>query len=383
MKKDVALILLVAGFSFSACDDTGSNKEAEMVRKVPVTELIEKDVVMHHEYVTDIQALQNVEIRARVDGYLDHIYVDEGQDVRKGQLLFKINDDEYKAQLAKAKAILETEIAEAKALGFEVDRTKVLVEKSVISESELAVAEAKLKAAKAKIDEARSVYTNAQLKLSYTSIKAPYDGVISRIPLKTGSLIAEGTLLTTVSDISSMYAYFEVSEKEYLEYAKSKRQDGKLNHDFVELILADGSKYTSKGKVQTMEGEFAAGTGSMAFRAQFPNPEKILKHGSTGRIRLTNTIKDALILPQKAAIAIQDKNFVYVVNEKNEVSMKSFVPKSRISYFFLVEEGLDKGETVVYEGLQGIKDGSMVDPMPVSLDSLFQVSFKPGNPNSK
>jgi len=383
MKKDVVLILLMAGFSFSACDDTENNKEAETARKVPVTELIEKDVVMHHEYVTDIQAVQNVEIRARVDGYLDHIYVDEGQEVRKGQLLFKINDDEYKAQLAKAKAILETEIAEAKALGFEVDRTKVLVEKSVISESELDVAEARLKAAKAKIDEARSVYTNAQLKLSYTSIKAPYNGVISRIPLKTGSLIAEGTLLTTVSDISSMYAYFEVSEKEYLEYAKSKRKDGKLNHDFVELILADGSKYTSKGKVQTMEGEFAAGTGSMAFRAQFPNPEKILKHGSTGRIRLTNTIKDALILPQKAAIAIQDKNFVYVVNEKNEVSMKSFVPKSRISYFFLVEEGLDKGETVVYEGLQGIKDGSMVDPMPVSLDSLFQVSFKPGNPNRK
>lgn len=381
MKKDVVFILLMAGFSFSACDDTENLKEAEIARKVPVTELIEKDVVMHHEYVTDIQALQNVEIRARVDGYLDHIYVDEGQEVRKGQLLFKINDDEYKAQLAKARAILETEIAEAKALGFEVDRTKVLVEKDVISESELDVAEARLKAAKAKIDEARSVHTNAQLKLSYTNIKAPYDGVISRIPLKTGSLIAEGTLLTSVSNISSMYAYFEVSEKEYLEYAKSKIKDGKLNHDFVELILADGSKYSSKGKIQTMEGEFAAGTGSMAFRAQFPNPDKILKHGSTGRIRLTNIIKDALILPQKAAIAIQDKNFVYVVNEKNEVSMKSFVPKSRISYFFLVEEGLDKGETVVYEGLQGIKEGSLVEPVPVSLDSLFQVSFKAGNPN--
>src|SRR5690606_1688638 len=116
----------------------------------------------------------------------------------------------------------------------------------------------------------------------------------------------------------------------------------KMEHDFVELILADGSKYTSKGKIQTMEGEFAAGTGSMAFRAQFPNPDKILKHGSTGRIRLTNTIENALILPQKAAMAIQDKNFVYVLNDKNEVSMRSFVPKSRISYFFLVEEGLDK-----------------------------------------
>ncbi len=382
MKKELVLILLMAGFSFSACDDI-NNKETETARKVPVTKLIEKDVVVHHEYVTDIHAVQNVEIRARVDGYLDRIHVDEGQQVYKGQLLFKINDDEYKAQLAKAKAILETEIAEAKALGYEVDRVKTLVEKAVISESELHVAEARYKAAKAKIDEARSAYTNAQLKLSHTSVKAPYNGIISRIPLKTGSLITEGALLTTVSDITSMYAYFEVSEKEYLEYAKSKRQDGKMEHDFVELILADGSKYTSKGKIQTMEGEFAAGTGSMAFRAQFPNPDKILKHGSTGRIRLTNTIENALILPQKAAMAIQDKNFVYVLNDKNEVSMRSFVPKSRISYFFLVEEGLDKDEVVVYEGLQGIRDGSLVDPVPVSLDSLFRASFKSGNPNSK
>lgn len=377
MKKRIAATALVFCIIMSGCkvnDESRENSLNGTVRKLPVTSLVTKDIVLHREYVTDIQAVQNVEIRARVKGYLEDIYVDEGQTVKKGQPLFRINAEEYKAELAKAKANLETAIAEAKATELEVDRVKVLVDKGVISKSEHEVAKARLKAAKAKIDEAKSAHSNAKLELSYTYIRAPFTGIIDRIPLKVGSLISEGTLLTTVSDNSSFYAYFNVSEKEYLEYVKTRMKDTSVRHDEVDLVLADGSKYPHMGKIETMEGEFESGTGSIAFRAHFPNPKKLIKHGSTGKIRLTNHIEDALVVPQKAAIAIQDKNFVYVLGKDNEVAMRSFRAKTRFSYFYLVEEGLQPGESIVYEGLQSIKNGSIIDPVMISMDSLFAAS---------
>lgn len=377
MKIRITAAVLVFCIIMSGCkvnDESRENSFNGTIRKLPVTSLVTKDIVLHREYVTDIQAVQNVEIRARVKGYLEDIYVDEGQTVKKGQPLFRINDEEYKAELAKAKANLETAIAEAKATELEVDRVKVLVDKGVISKSEWEVAKARLKAAKAKIDEAKSAHSNAKLELSYTYIRAPFTGIIDRIPLKVGSLISEGTLLTTVSDNSSFYAYFNVSEKEYLEYVKTRMKDTSVRHDEVDLLLADGSKYLHMGKIETMEGEFESGTGSIAFRAHFPNPKKLIKHGSTGKIRLTNHIEDALVVPQKAAIAIQDKNFVYVLGKDNKVVMRSFRAKTRFSYFYLVEEGLQPGESIVYEGLQSIKNGSVIEPVMISMDSLFAAS---------
>ena len=372
--KVVGLKVLLLSIILSGCGSDRKaveNLENEEARKLPVTSLITKDITLHHEYVADIQAHQNVEIRARIEGYLENIYVDEGQIVKKGQPLFRINDEEFKANLAKAKANLETAIAEAKAKELEVDRLKVLVDKKVISATELEVAKAMLKAAKARIDEARSAHSNAQIKFSYTYVRAPFDGIIDRIPLKIGSLINEGALLTTVSDNESFYAYFNVSESEYLEYVKARRQNPEEDHNEVELILADGSKYPHKGKIETMEGEFEAGTGSIAFRAHFPNPHKVLKHNSSGKIRLTNTIEDALLIPQKAAFSIQDKNFVYVVGKDNRVYMRSFVPKTRFSYFYLIEGGLEPGESIVYEGIQNIRNGVAIEPVTVAMDSLI------------
>lgn len=376
MKVVDGIKVLVVSIILSAC---GSNQKAaegnktaqKELKKLPVTSLVTKDITLHHDYVADIQAIQNVEIRGRIQGYLEAIYVDEGQLVKKGQPLFRINDEEYAADLAKAKANLETAIAEAKAKELEVKRLKTLVDKKVISATELDVAKARLKAANARINEARSAHSNAQIKLSYTYIKAPFDGMVDRIPLKIGSLISEGTLLTTVSDNKSFYAYFNVSENEYLEYVKARMQQKEIEHDEVELILADGSTYPYKGKIETMEGEFEEGTGAIAFRAHFPNPNKLLRHHSSGKIRLTNTIEDALVIPQKAAFSIQDKNFVYVVDKDNQVSMRSFVPKTRFSYFYLIEDGLAPGESIVYEGVQNIRNGVTIEPVAVTMDSLI------------
>ena len=359
-----------------ACSQPEESGKSKKIQTLPVTSIIMKDTIMHHEYVADIQAIQNVELRARVEGFLDRIYVDEGQEVKKNQLLFKINDEEYKAELAKAKANLQNAIAEAKAVELEVDRLQVLVDKNVVSDTEVEVAKAKLDAAKARISEAKSAQTNAYMRLTYASIRAPFNGIIDRIPLKAGSLIEDGTLLTTASDISEVFVYFYVSEAEYLQYVKNKIARDNSNQTKVQLILADGSEYPYSGTIETMEGEFKASTGSIAFRARFPNPDKILKHRATGRIRLFNRIENAIFVPQKSVFEIQNKSYVYVVDANNQVKMKNFTPKTRFSHFYIVESGLEPGDKIVFEGIQDLQEGMKIDPELVNMDTtmVYQVN---------
>jgi len=372
MKNILGWSLLAVSVGIAGCNADQKTDRPEADEKVlPVTRIAARDTVLLHEYVGDIQAVRNVEIRARVSGFLDKIYVDEGQAVRRGQPLFGINDEEYRAELARAKANRQSAIAEAKTAELELDRVRLLVDKKVISKTELEVARTKLNAARARIDEARSAEANAAIRLSYAHVKAPFDGIIDRIPLKTGSLVEEGTLLTSVSDNRAVFTYFNVSEGEYLEYVKTRQeQPGREDHQ-VSLVLADGSAYPHPGKIETMDGEFDASTGSIAFRARFPNPDKLLKHGATGTIRLANRITGALIVPQKAVFEIQDKNYVYVVDANNRITMKNFVPKARFSHFYIVESGLRPGERIVYEGIQNVKDGLRIVPQAVTLDSLL------------
>lgn len=362
----VILCLFSAGCATQSQD---TSEKQDSIPTIPVTELKTQKTDLHREYVSDIHAVKNVEIYARVKGYLEEVYVDEGKEVKKGQTLFRINNEEYEANLAKAKANLQSAIAEAKGAELELKRVKLLVEKNVISKTEVEAADAKLAAANAKIEEAKSERSSAAIHLAQTQIKAPFDGVIDRLPYKIGSLINEGTLLTTLSDTKNIFAYFNVSENEYLEYTRARGAASNKNA-IVELELADGSFFKHKGTIETMEGAFDEGTGSIAFRARFSNPEKLLKHGSTGTIRLTNTVENALLIPQKAAFEIQDKNFVYVLGKDNKIKTRSFVPKSRLSGYYVVKSGLEPGETIVYEGLQGLKDGVTINPKTISLDSV-------------
>ena len=376
MKKTIQgtlITMLSVALTAISCAEKTQIITTEEVQNLPVTQILMRDTTLQREYVADIQAIQNVELRARVPGFLERIYVDEGQEVKKGQLLFKINDEEYKAELAKAKAYLQNTIAEAKAVELEVDRLRVLVDKNVISKTELDVALAKHDAVKARIAEARSAETNATMRVSYTSIRAPFDGSIDRIPLKTGSLIEHGTLLTTASDVSNVFAYFYVSESEYLQYMKT-RGNPEANSNEVQLVLADGSNYPHTGKIETMEGEFKASTGSIAFRARFPNPEKILKHRATGRISLSSTIENAVIVPQKSVFEIQDKNYVFIVDSLNQVTMQNFVPKTRFSHYYIVESGLKPGDRIVFEGIQDLQEGMQIEPQHVGLDSIIAMT---------
>jgi membrane fusion protein (multidrug efflux system) len=354
----------------TGCGVKGNTEKKLKPLELPVVELHSKDTVLNKSYVANINAYQHVELRAKASGFLEKIMVDEGQFVKKGQLMFRLNDAECKVQLSEAKAALSNAMAEMKSAEVELGRVQSLVNKKIVSGSELELANAKLAAARAKIDEALAREQKAQINLSYTSIRAPFDGVIDRIPHRLGSLITEGTLLTSVSDIHAMHVYFKVSEKEYLSYVKNKKSNNQRQEPAT-LVLADGSVYKHLGKIETMEGEFDKETGSIAFRAVFPNSDRLLKHGASGNIMLTSAISKALLIPQKSVFEIQDRNYVFVLNKDNTVRMKNFEPDTRIDDFVLVKSGLSDGDKIIYEGVQNIKEGSAVMPRMISADSLF------------
>ncbi|KAB7728161.1 efflux RND transporter periplasmic adaptor subunit [Rudanella paleaurantiibacter] len=354
----------------AGCSNQSDTKKEESDPAVPVIQLTQRDATLDNDYAGHLEAVQNVEVRARVSGYLDKILVDEGRPVRKGQLLFQLNPAEYQVKVAEAQASLESAQAQAQSAEVEMGRVKLLVDKNVISPSELKLARAKMETARATIDQAKAALANARLMVSLTSIRAPFDGVINRLPFKQGSLVENGTLLTTISDLSQMYAYFNVSEKEYLAFVKKRQDPGKTTVREVELMLADDTQYPHKGLIETTETVFEGNSGTIAFRARFPNPKQLLRHGATGKVRLTTDVDDALLVPQKAVFEVQDKNFVYVVDGGNKVRTRSFVPRSRVDQFYIVKSGLKPGDRVVYEGIQNLKDGMTIVPRPLNSDSL-------------
>ncbi len=353
----------------SSCSTDDGQKQAQETEKFPVTSPIAIDTTLPIDYVAEINAVQNVEIRARVKGYLDHIYIDEGKYVKQGQLLFTINNPELNENIAKASAALKSTITELKATELELKNVRHLVDKNVVSNTELEMAKNKVDLAKAKVEEAQANETFAKIQLSYTQVKAPFSGIVNRIPNKTGSLIEDGTLLTSISKNDEVFAYFDVSEKEYLNYANGLKADQEQSKN-VTLILANGEEHPFKGRIETTEGEIEQSTGNIAFRARFSNPDKILKHGASGKVRLLRKYKKALIIPQKATFEIQDKMYVYVIDKSNKVKIKPITTNSRMPHFYIIDSGLSPDDKIIYEGIQNIKDGMTVEPQFVEMNEI-------------
>jgi len=272
MKKILMLALLYAILIQVGCKPKNKVKEEET--EYAVTNPLLMDTSITKEYVSQIKSVRNIQIRAQEKGYLQNIYVDEGQEVSAGQLLFRIMPNMLENELLKAKAA-------QKSAEIDFQNTKTLADKNIVSKNEQAMMQAKL-------DQAKAEVASAKLHLSFTEIKAPFDGTIDRIPLKLGSLIDEGMLLTSLSDNSQVFAYFNVSEPEYLDYQTNVKGRGDRH---VNLLLANNQLLKYQGKVQVIESEFDNETGNIAFRAKFPNPDKLLKNGETGKVLMIVPIK--------------------------------------------------------------------------------------------
>ncbi len=342
MKRNVIFTGLVAMLCLVSC--TTKKEEKEEITKFTVTNAAVVDTSFTKDYVSQIRSVRNIEIRAQEKGFLQNIYVDEGQYVTAGQVLFRIMPQLYEAELQRAEA-------EAKAAGIELQNAKVLADKNVVSKSEQAMAQAKFEQAKAEV-------AMAKLHLSFTEIRAPFSGTIDRIPKKLGSLIDEGELLTSLSDNTKMFAYFNVSEPEYINYQNNAKLH---NNDNVGLVLANGDLLKYKGKVEVIEGEFDNETGNIAFRASFPNPDKLLRNGETGKVQMTIPVKNAIIIPQKATYEIQDQKYVFIVGKDGVVKSRNIKVAYELPDIYILDSGLSANERFLVEGIQKVKDDQKVE----------------------
>lgn len=307
-----------------------------------ITSPLKQDTELTRDYVCQIRAIQHIEVRALERGYLEEIFVDEGKPVTKGQPMFQIMTMIYQAELDVARA-------EAEAARIEYENTKLLEGKEVVSANELALA-------KAKLDKANAEVSLAEAHRRLTTINAPFDGIMGLLEVRRGSLLEEGELLTTLSDNTTMWVYFNVTESEYLAY---KSQAGGMPLQ-AQLIMANGQRFDQVGAIETIAADFNNETGTIAFRATFPNPAGLLRHGETGNARLTTPLKGALLIPQKATFEVLDNRYVFVVDDQGVVQQRKITIAEELPHIFVVAEGVTEKDKILLEGLRKVQNGQQV-----------------------
>lgn len=340
-RTSLSALLFACTLSLFGCRH--AHAEQEEASRYLVTSPLRKDTDLTKEYVAQIRAKQHIELRALEKGYLQGSFVDEGQRVSKGTKMFQIMPRIYQAEVQKAEA--EAELSQV-----EYGNTKLLADKNVVSPSELALAKAKLNKAKAQV-------SLATTEKSMTEIRAPFDGIMGRFSARVGSLLDEGDLLTTLSDNSTVWVYFNVSEAEYLRY-KSQAQDEAPTP--VKLLMANGEVFDQRGVIETIAADFENTTGNLAFRAAFPNPKGLLRHGETGKILITESLQNAMLVPQKATFDVLDKKFVYVVDDKNVLHSRPITVSAELPQVYVVSSGLTDQDRILVEGLRKVKDGTLI-----------------------
>lgn len=387
------VILSVAALSLTACKKEAPKQDG--AKPYPVVNVESKNIVGYQTFPATIQGRVNNDVRAKIQGYITQVLVDEGQYVTKGQPLFRLetnilseNAAASKAGIGAAESTIAAAQASVNAAQVEVNKLKPLVQKNIISNVQLQTAQANLAQAQAQLQQANAAkrqavanYKGVEANIEYSVIRAPISGVIGKLPLKVGSLVGptDQTALTTISDTSQLYAYFSMNEKEYFDFLEkspgASLSEKIKNLPLVELQLANGSIYGEKGRIETMTGQIDATTGTIQFRVGFSNPQKLLSNGNSGTIRLPKTYENVLVIPESATYEQQGIVYVYKV-EKDTAKNVVVNVIDRIDNMALIKSGVNKGETIVAAGIGGLKAGTAVKPQPVKMDSLVQ-SIKP------
>ena len=340
-RKSLIYASLMVSMVFSGCQKKeAEHEEKEEEPKLILTNPIKRDTLVTREYVCQIRSCRNIELRAVERGYLQSVFVKEGQLVKEGDPMFKILPLVYQAELTSAEA-------EAQVAKVEYENTKRLTENKVVSDKELAIS-------KAKWEQKLAVMGLAQAHLGFTNINAPFSGLMDRLHLRNGSLVDEGDLLTTLSDNSEMWIYFNVPEAEYLDYMSEVQPEERKN---VELLMANGKIFNQVGKVNVIEAEFNNQTGTIPFRADFPNPDRLLRHGETGNIRMKKLVKDALLVPQKSTFEILDHHYVFVVGKDEIIKQERIHVVEEVEDLFIISSGVSVDDRIIFEGMRQARDG--------------------------
>lgn len=359
-----SLLLATAAISISSCG--GGEQQADMsYMQKPQVDFLQVNAApseIQTTYPGNIEGSVNVDIRAQVSGYLEKIYVKEGDYVQKGQALFKIKGDVFNEQVNNSQAVLQNALAAQASAQLEVDKLEPLVEAKVVSDMQMKVAKANYESAKAQVAQARASLGSSQINAAFAVIKAPVSGYIGRIPNRTGNLVtpADASPLTTLSDINDVFVYFSMSEADFIEFLEARKTDERIST--VEMVMANGAAYSHKGKLEVASGNIERTTGSVALKAVFPNPDKILRSGGSGRIILTKRLSESLAIPMASVKDIQDRLFVFALADSNKVSMRPITVDGRSGENYIVKSGLAKGDKIALNNIDVLADGVPVEP---------------------
>lgn len=362
----IVLALSVTTILLSSCKNKEENEQSVQrpPSPFPVAQLQNKTVTGYQEYPANIEGIVNSDIRPKASGYIQKVLVDEGQKVQKGQILFKLETQSLTQDASAAKARIN--VAQV-----EMDKLIPLVEKNIISPVQL-------ETAKANLEQAKANYSSIAANIDYATVKSSVDGYVGAINFREGSLVSpsDETPLTTVSEISQVYAFFSLNEAQYITYlqkAEGKTKEERIkNTPELSLVLANGEIYSEKGRIQTSTGQINQNTGTIKIRTIFNNPNEILTNGNSGNIRIPSVYTDGIVVPQSATYEQQRDIIVFKLGENNTVSSSIIKIKASIDNLYVVESGLNEGDKIVVNGIGKLKNGMLITPQEVAFDSVVK-----------
>ncbi len=368
MKRKSNLFILLLAAALVSCGGGKSGKPDFGDDEYAVRTVSGQNTELQTTYPATIKGVQDVEIRPKVSGFITKLCVQEGQNVKKGQLLFVIDNVTYEAAVRQAKAAVNSAKAQLNTMKLTYTNSEKLFKSNVIGSYELQSAKNNLEAAYAAVAQAEAAYISAKQNLDFCYVTSPANGVVGDLPYRVGALVSASSQqpLTTVSNIGTMQVYFSMTEKDLLEMTKSTGGLHAAIKDYpaVKLQLADGSVYNHEGHVATVSGVVDATTGSVSMRADFPNPEHLLKSGASGSIVVPHIASSAIIIPQDAVSQVQDKYFVYVVGGDNKVKYTAVtVNPNNDGKNYIINSGLKAGDRIVVQGISALTDGQKITPI--------------------